>query len=86
MPRDAEAVFEADYSALIQTEQVAGVLAEAAAVKVAIKSVRELKARSVNRQPQRGRQVDDAEIRPGQLQRSIVVVGGRGRLAGGVCG
>ena len=84
VPHDPEAVLEADDGALIETEKIAGVIAEAAVPQIAVEPVGELKARAEPRQPQGGRQGNHAEIRFGELQRTIVVGSRRGRLAGGV--
>ena len=58
---------------LVETEEIAGLLAEAAVAEIAVEPVCELKVRSVERQPQRGRQRDNAEIRFGELQRTLIV-------------
>ena len=52
---DAEAILEADDGALIETEEIAGLFAEAAAFQVAVEPVRQLKVGSVNGEPERGR-------------------------------
>src|SRR4029077_4793747 len=70
-----EAVLETDRRALIDAEQAAGLIAEVAAPQVAVEAMRELEVRFVLGQPQRRRQVDDAVIGLGRLQRRIVVVG-----------
>src|SRR5688572_32564560 len=85
MTGDTEAVLEADHGALIQAEQVACVVTEAAALQIAVEPVCQLKARAANRQPQRGWQVDDAKIRLRELQDAVVVIVRRyTRLAAGI--
>ena len=82
MPRDAKPVLEADRRSLIEPEQIAGILAEAALPKIAVEPVRELEARSVAREPQRGRQVENAEIRLREHQLRIVVIARPSRPTG----
>ncbi len=80
---DAEPVLESDHGALIETKQVAGVLAETAAAQVAVEPVRQLKVSFVQREPQRRGERDDAEVRLREHERGVVVFGSR-RLGGGV--
>src|SRR5688572_4378657 len=83
MPGDAEAVLEADRCSLIEPEQIAGIATETPLPKIAVEPVRELEARPVEWEPQRGRQVENAKIRLGEHRRGIVLRGRRSWLAGG---
>ena len=61
MPRDVKPKLEANCRALIEPEQIARIRAEAALPEIAVEPVRQLEARSVEREPQRGRKVQHAE-------------------------
>jgi hypothetical protein len=72
MPRDTKSIFEADCCSLIEPEQIARIFVEAALAEIAVEPVSQLKARSVEREPQRRRKVQNAEIRLRQHQFRIV--------------
>ena len=83
VPQDPEAVLEADDGALIEAEEIAGLLAEAAALEIAVEAVGQLKVGFPLRKPECRRQVDDAKIRLRQLQLALIVSRcGGGRLGG----
>src|SRR5688572_30142647 len=77
MPCDTKAVLEADCRSLIEPEQIAPILVEAALPKIAVEPVSHLEARSVTREPQRGRKVQHPEIRLREHRFRIVVFVGR---------
>src|SRR5678815_1489445 len=74
MTRDPEPVLEADRGALIEPEQIARIVGEAALPQVAVEPVGQLEVRSMNREPQRGRQIENAEVRLREHRVPIVAV------------
>src|SRR5262245_60143249 len=59
---DPEPIFETDDRALIEREQVCGLIAEVAAAQVRCKSVRQPKIAVVPRDRHRGGQVDEVQV------------------------
>ena len=64
VPHYSDAVLEADDGALIEAEEIAGLLAEAAALEIAVETVGQLKIGFPLREPECRRQVDDARRSP----------------------
>src|SRR5215470_7678194 len=73
MPNDRVAKFKADVRALVETEQVARLIAEAVLAKVLVEPVAQVEVPAVNRQPERCRQIHEDEIRLGEIEGRVVV-------------
>ena len=78
MPPDPEPVLEANDRSLIEAEEITGLMTEAAVPEIAVEPMGELKVRSAPWKSQRGRQGNEAKIRFGQLQRTVIVGRRRG--------
>ena len=79
-----EAVLELNRGALVEAEQVAQLGAEIVVPQVLVEAVRQVKVAGMHRQRQRGRQIDEAEIRLQRPQFLVVIVGrGSGCGSGG---
>ncbi len=70
---DGEAILEPDGRAVVQAEEVACLLAETAVAQIPLEPVREMKVRLVQRQPQRGGQIDQREVGLGGLRSRVIV-------------
>jgi hypothetical protein len=81
--RDGESIFEPDDRALIDSKEVACLLTERAVPQVAREAMRQPEVAPEAGQPQRRRQIDDDEVRFGEVEHRIVILpddgGGRCR-------
>jgi hypothetical protein len=71
---ERDPILEPDDRALIDAEQVAGLLSERAVAQVAREAMRQPEVALEPRQPQRRRQIDDDEVRFGRIPDRIVIV------------
>src|SRR5262245_12030884 len=65
--------FEGDVRALVETEQAARLIGEAVVAEVLVEAVAQMKVSTAGGKPQRGRQIDEREVRFRQIDRRFVL-------------